>query len=147
MSHCSCLSVSHCHHLRWVFSSQCDCRDDRHRSSKRHYESGSSDDEYGGYVPRKRQEPPAPGTPEQCFACAESNYTVPIILMTKSCSSHMLYAIAAVGYSTSYIDPYAALRNKSGIVSQDPKESKPLVLSWWLYSCSPCVFGAINLRC
>ncbi|KAL0024901.1 hypothetical protein WJX77_001165 [Trebouxia sp. C0004] len=28
----------------------------------------------------------------------------------------------AVGYSTSYIDPYAALRNKSGIVSQDPKE-------------------------
>lgn len=31
---------------------------------------------------------------------------------------------AAVGYSTSYIDPYAALRNKSGIVSQDPKESK-----------------------
>lgn len=31
---------------------------------------------------------------------------------------------AAVGYSTSYIDPYAALRNKSGIVSQDPKESE-----------------------
>ncbi len=47
----------------------------------------------------------------------------------------MLYAVAAVGYSTSYIDPYAALRNKSGIVSQDPKESKPLVLSRWLNTC------------
>ena len=36
------------------------CRD-RHQSSKRRYESGSSDDEYGGYVPRKRQEAPQPG--------------------------------------------------------------------------------------
>ncbi len=121
--------------MRWDLDRQCDCRDDRHRSSKRHYESGSSDDEYGGYVPRKRQEPPAPGIAEQYFASAESNLTVPNILKTMSCSSHMLYVVAAVGYSTSYIDPYAALRNKSGIVSQDPKESKPLVLSQWLNTC------------
>lgn len=36
------------------------CRD-KHRSSRRKHESGSSDDEYGGYVPRKRQEAPQPG--------------------------------------------------------------------------------------
>jgi len=122
-------------HLRWVFDSQCDCRDDRNRSSKRHYESGSSDDEYGGYVPRKRQEPPAPGIAGQCCASAESDLTVLINLDDNELPSLMLYAVAAVGYSTSYIDPYAALRNKSGIVSQDPKESKPLVLSRWLNTC------------
>ena len=47
----------------------------------------------------------------------------------------MAYVLAAVGYSTSYIDPYAALRNKSGIVSQDPKESKSDLLLDLSISC------------
>ena len=54
-----------------------------------------------------------------CYACLGSR-----LRSHNRCAIVELFCAAAVGYSTSYIDPYAALRNKSGIVSQDPKESE-----------------------